>query len=173
MDINIRNAHPAEFDKAGRLMYDAYSQLDGFPKPKDQPAYYEMLLNVGKFCSKPETKLFIATDSERLHGAVVYFNDMQYYGSGGMATKELHAAGFRLLAVDPAARGRGIGKMLTLACVEEARKNLKKSVIIHTTEAMRIAWQMYETLGFKRAPKLDFVQGNLSVYGLRYNFHEH
>src|SRR2546423_14512767 len=120
MPINvfeIRNAKPEEFANIGQLMVNVYSQLDGFPTESEQPHYYEMLRQAGNFTSKPDTEIFVAIGSEGvIKGAVVYFGDMRYYGSGGTATKEKNAAGFRLLAVANDARGLGIGKMLTLAC---------------------------------------------------------
>lgn len=74
---------------------------------------------------------------------------------------------FRLLAVDPSTRGQGIGKLLTLECIAKARQDGNKHVIIHTTKSMQIAWKMYETLGFKRAKDLDFMQEELPVFGFR------
>jgi DNA-binding HxlR family transcriptional regulator len=35
----------------------------------------------------------------------------------------------------------------------------------NTTRAMETAWRMYEQLGFRRSPDLDFRQGNLEVFG--------
>jgi hypothetical protein len=40
-------------------------------------------------------------------------------------------------------------------------------MIIHTTMAMQTAWRMYESMGFKRSEDLDFMQGDLPVYGFR------
>jgi hypothetical protein len=40
-------------------------------------------------------------------------------------------------------------------------------VILHTTQAMQIAWTLYERLGFERSKDLDFVQGDLPVFGFR------
>ena len=164
----IRNAKDSEFKKIGELMIEVYSQLNGFPKPAEQPAYYAMLENIGEFTKKPNTELLVAasTDSEIL-GAVVYFGDMKYYGSGGSATKEENAAGFRLLAVDPHTRGFGIGKLLVLECIEKARARNLSQVIIHSTRAMQTAWKMYLNLGFKRSEDLDFMQGELPVFGFR------
>jgi len=34
---------------------------------------------------------------------------------------------------------------------------------------MKIAWQMYEGIGFERSEDLDFMQGNLPVFGFRLN----
>ena len=166
--IEVRNAEPEEFEEIGRLMVDVYSKLDGFPKPDEQPNYYKMLAHVGDFTEKPQTELVVAASLDgSIKGAVVYCGDMQYYGSGGSATQEKNAAGFRLLAVATDVRGLGIGKALTIACVEKAKVQHQKQVVIHTTKAMQTAWKMYESLGFKRSEDLDFMQGELPVFGFR------
>ena len=149
-------------------MVGVYSRLEGFPNALEQPAYYEMLANIGKQTEKPHTELLVAVSSEgNIGGAVVYFSDMKQYGSGGTATQEKNASGFRLLAVDPKFRGQGIGKLLTVKCVEKAREIENKQVIIHTTKAMQIAWNMYEKMGFVRSEDLDFMQEELPVFGFR------
>ena len=164
----VRNAKPAEFSKIGKLMVKVYSQLEGFPKESEQPAYYKMLSDVGELTNKPETELLVAVSSDgKIAGGVVYFSDMKYYGSGGTATREQNASGFRLLAVDPLFRGHGIGKLLTNECIRKAMEKSHSQVVIHTTMAMQTAWKMYEKLGFKRSGDLDFMQGELPVYGFR------
>jgi GNAT superfamily N-acetyltransferase len=166
--FHVRNAQPSELPAIGQLMVEVYSQLEGFPKEKEQPAYYEMLRNVGDLTARPVTQILVAVNSnDQIKGAVVYFGDMQYYGSGGAATKEKNSAGFRLLAVANDARGSGIGKMLSVACIEQAKQQHQKQMIIHTTNAMQTAWTMYEKLGFKRSIDLDFMQGHLQVFGFR------
>lgn len=167
-EYTIRNANPEEFETIGKLMVAVYSQLDGFPKPDEQPAYYNMLAHIGDLTKKPDTELLVAVSADgSIAGAVVHFNDMQQYGSGGSATKEKDAAGFRLLAVDPVARGKGVGKLLTTACIQKARDKKLSQVIIHSTRAMQIAWKMYEGMGFNRSEDLDFMQGELPVFGFR------
>ena len=48
------------------------------------------------------------------------------------------------------------------------RKTCKRiQVIIHTTKAMKVVWRMYEHLGFKRSPDLDFMQEELQAFGFR------
>lgn len=167
----IRNAKPSEYGAIGQLMVGVYSSLEGFPKPADQPAYYDMLKNVGQLTQQAGTEIIVAALKEdKAIGAVVYFKDMKHYGSGGAATREFNAAGFRLLAVDPACRGMGIGKALTLECLRRAKGHGRNHLVIHTTMAMQTAWKMYEAIGFLRAPDLDFTQRNLPVFGFRYRF---
>jgi GNAT superfamily N-acetyltransferase len=152
-------------------MVKVYAQLEGFPKEEAQPEYYKMLANVGSLTTTPGTELLVATSSEgKIAGAVVYFADLKYYGSGGTATQE-RGSGFRLLAVDPKERGKGIGKLLTVECINKAKQNNAGQLIIHTTMAMQPAWKMYEQLGFKRSKDLDFMQGQLSIFGFRLMLH--
>jgi GNAT superfamily N-acetyltransferase len=166
--FTVRNAKPGEFQLIGKLMVNVYSQLEGFPKQEEQPDYYHMLYNIGEVTGKPGAELLVAVASnDQIVGAVVYFADMQYYGSGGTAIREKNAAGFRLLAVDAFARGQGIGKLLTLACIQKAKSDRRSELIIHSTKAMQRAWKMYEGIGFKRSEDLDFMQADLPVFGFR------
>jgi len=167
-EYTIRNAKLSEFDEIGKLMVEVYSLLEGFPKETEQPNYYKMLANIGELTNKPETELLVAVSSDnKIAGGVVYFSDMQYYGSGGTATKEQNASGFRLLAVDSLTRGKGIGKLLVNECIRKTKDKKLSQVIIHTTMAMQTAWKMYENIGFKRSEDLDFMQGELPVFGFR------
>lgn len=164
----VREGRNEEFEKLGQLMVDVYSQLDGFPKPHEQPRYFRMLANIGTFAEKKDAKILVAlTAEDELVGGVVYFGDMREYGSGGTATNEQDASGIRLLAVDARARGMGVGKALTDRCIQLAREQGHRCVVLHTTQAMKIAWGMYEKLGFRRAEDLDFMQESLQVYGFR------
>lgn len=175
MKINhtVRVAQAGEYNEIGELMVQVYSQLEGFPKKTEQPEYYKMLANVGELTKKPGAEILVAvSENGKIAGAVVYFSDMKYYGSGGTATQEKDASGFRLLAVDPSVRGQGIGSLLTRECIRKARDMKHSNVVIHTTRAMQTAWQMYEKIGFKRALDLDFMQGELPVFGFRLSIHE-
>jgi hypothetical protein len=118
-------------------MVAVYEALEGFPGPDAQPAYYEMLRNIGALSANPGTKLLVVVDRNTLLGGVVYLADTAHYGAGG------------------------------IACIDEARARGHEQVIIHTTAAMIVAWGMYERLGFTRAAELDFVQQGMPVYGFR------
>lgn len=166
--LTIRDLHPGEFEALGRLMVEVYSSLDGFPKPADQPRYYEMLAGIGRFTEKPSARVLVAVSPQGpLVGGVVYFGDMAEYGSGGVATSIQGASGIRLLGVDPKFRNAGAGKALAKACIQLARDAGHAQVILHTTQAMRIAWGLYERLGFTRSEDLDFSQQGLPVFGFR------
>lgn len=168
MNFSIRDVRNGDYRKLGELMVEVYSSLDGFPSQSEQPDYYRMLMDVGRMAEKPGVRVLVAEGHGGiLLGGIVYFSDMASYGSGGSATSEKSAAGIRLLAVSPKARGAGLGKALTLACLDLAREQGRAQMILHTTGAMRVAWGMYERLGFRRSPNLDFTQVDLPVFGFR------
>jgi pimeloyl-ACP methyl ester carboxylesterase/GNAT superfamily N-acetyltransferase len=164
----IRDARLDEFEAIGQMMIAIYSGLEGFPSPKSQPEYYALLASIGEQAAKPNTRLVVALEKERAVGAVVLYADMAQYGSGGTATAENDAAGFRFLAVDPGARGRGVAKALVEHCIDAARAAGRRRLVIHSTEAMKAARAIYVARGFERAPDLDFVQGTMPVYGYRF-----
>ena len=168
--FKISTANPEDYVDIVKLMVRVYSELEGFPKKAEQPSYYHMLANIGELTKNPGVELLMAISSKQneISGAVVYFGDMKHYGSGGTASSQKNAAGFRLLAVSPDARGLGIGKLLSVECINKAKSASLGQVIIHSTKAMSIAWKMYEKLKFVRSKDLDFIQGNLPVYGFRH-----
>ena len=167
-EYTVRDAYSSEFEQIGQLMVQTYANLEGFFSPEEQPDYFEMLANIGKLTERPTTRLLVAVSSDgSIGGGVIYIGDMAFYGSGGTATQEKNAAGFRLLAVDPSTRGKGIGKLLTHACIEIAKEQQLEQLVIHTTEAMQVAWKMYEKIGFERSTDLDFKQKGFPVFGFR------
>jgi GNAT superfamily N-acetyltransferase len=164
----IRDIRSDEGPQLGQLLVAVYSTLPGFPGPSEQPGYYDMLRGIGSFAERPATRVLAAVlPGGELAGGVVYIGDMAQYGSGGIATSIGRASGIRLLGVDPRFRGQGIGKALTCECIAIAKAAGQGEVVLHTTQAMRTAWAMYERLGFVRCEALDFMQQSLPVFGFR------
>jgi len=169
MMITIREAKPNEYSELGELMVEVYSQLEGFPGPDEIPEYYHHLKNVGELAMNPKTKLFVAINNNRiLEGGLVYYGDLKYYGAGGEEVIKQKAGAFRLLAVKPESRGKGVGKKLIEKCVFQAKEEGFKNLIIHSTKYMMLAWKMYERMGFQRFPEIDFEKNGVSVYGFMF-----
>ena len=166
--LTIREIDKSEYQRLGELTVAVYSKLDGFPSAEEQPEYYERLSNIGTLNQQKHTKVLVAlTEQNELVGGVVYYSDMSMYGSGGTATQELNASGIRLLSVDTSFRSMGIGKALTQECIKLAKLDGNNQVILHTTQAMKTAWGLYEKLGFKPSSDLDFSQQGFPVFGFR------
>jgi ribosomal protein S18 acetylase RimI-like enzyme len=54
----------------------------------------------------------------------------------------------RFLTVDPDFGGQGIGRQLTLQCIDLAKSNGETIIALHTSEMMNKARHIYEDLGF-------------------------
>jgi len=59
---------------------------------------------------------------------------------------------------------------LTEACIRKAKETQANQLIIHSTNTMKVAWKMYENMGFQRSTDLDFMQGEIQVCGFRLLF---
>jgi ribosomal protein S18 acetylase RimI-like enzyme len=55
----------------------------------------------------------------------------------------------RMLVVEPAFRGLGVGRALTEECMNRAQRDGATCIALHTTPIMRVALPMYERMGFE------------------------
>jgi GNAT superfamily N-acetyltransferase len=66
-----------------------------------------------------------------------------------------------MLAVDPAAQGRGVGPRLVAECLQRARAAGCRRMVIGSTEWMTTAHRIYGRIGFRRVPDLDQQWGDI------------
>lgn len=74
---------------------------------------------------------------------------------GGAQGLQPGQANLRLLAVDPHARGRDVGRRLVEACVQDACRAGKEVATLHTAGQMVATLRIYRSLGFRRDPASD------------------
>ena len=77
----------------------------------------------------------------------------------GSAYREIARADegeFRMLAVSPSARGRGVGQELVALCLRRSRELGYAGVRMSTMDEMTSAHRIYGRLGFTRAPEDDW-----------------
>jgi GNAT superfamily N-acetyltransferase len=109
----------------------------------------------------------VAEDGGALVGAVLLYPAGALLATGGTPIS-LAFPEVRLLAVAPAARGRGVGRRLMEECIRRARAAGAPALTLHTTEMMQVAMRLYERMGFARAPELDFSPApRITVKGYR------
>jgi ribosomal protein S18 acetylase RimI-like enzyme len=78
-------------------------------------------------------------------------------GDFAEVTESDDEAGFRMLVVDHAAQGRGIGQLLVTTCLDRARAAGKRRVVVSTGSRMIAAQRLYDRLGFVRLPERDWA----------------
>lgn len=148
MSVLVRRAKPEEYARVGLLTVDAYRQL---PVDHLWGGYEDAILDTAGRAET--TEILVAVVDGTVVGAVTYVDDPSSPWNEGTEPGE---AQFRLLAVDPAARGQGAGESLVRECVARAAR-AAKPLLIHTTPWMTAALRMYERLGFVRVPSRDLV----------------
>ncbi len=147
--IRVRQALPADHHRIAEVTLAAYLEVPGVAA--DLPYLDELADVPGRAAVVP---VLVAEDalSGAVLGAVAYIP-----GPGPMAETERDGeAGFRMLAVDPAAQGRGVGRLLVDACLARARADGRDRLVLLTLPQMTSAHRLYERLGFSRSPERDW-----------------
>ena len=93
-----------------------------------------------------EAELLIAEEGGRIAGAVAYCPPFSQPRADFF---EARWPLIRMLVVAPEARGRGIGRSLTEACIERARRDGARSIALHTSPVMEVAMALYLRRGFR------------------------
>jgi ribosomal protein S18 acetylase RimI-like enzyme len=145
--LEVRRASgPAEIAAAGRVVAAAY-ETDDF-------ASADYRSRLGQAQDRADNaELLVAVDAD---GAVL---GSVTYSLAGQPYAEVSRPGeaeFRMLGVDPRARGRGVGEALVQACLDRARRDGATAMAICTMPEMTSAQGIYTRLGFVRDPERDW-----------------
>ena len=144
--MRVREASPEEHDHLGELCVRAYRALGAV-----SDTYAARLRDVR---GRAQTARVLAAveDGAPPVGCVTLILD----GGPWRELANNDEGEFRMLAVDPAAQGRGAGAALVRACIEEARAAGRARLVLSSATDMTAAHRLYERLGFTRAPARDW-----------------
>lgn len=149
MTVTIRVAGPGDFDAVGALSVAAYRRGGHFDD--DGAAYARQLADAAGRARDAE--LLVAVDAAgAVCGTVMFVPPGTRYSELAGARE----AEFRMLAVDPAAQGRGVGSALVRACLERATAAGYEAVVICVRDFAADVHRLYERLGFTRLPARDW-----------------
>jgi GNAT superfamily N-acetyltransferase len=144
--IVIRQALPEDYAEIARIMEAAWREYEGNLGALWKP-YVADLADVEGRASNGT--VLLAEIDGRVAGTVTY-----YLPSGGRGPDwrwwPPTYAYLRALGVEPAHRGLGVGRALSLAVVEAARAAGAGGVALNTVDFMASAIALYEALGFQR-----------------------
>jgi ribosomal protein S18 acetylase RimI-like enzyme len=146
--VIVREARPEEHGRRGELVVTAYRSLPEFDEPDYEPELRDVARRGGD-----AVVLVAVDDAGTLLGCVTYVPGPE---SPWAELLEPGEAAIRMLAVDPAARGRGIGTALAAGCIARAREGGRAAVFLHSLAYMRAAQSIYARLGFARRPDRDW-----------------
>ncbi|PGH42610.1 Ribosomal protein S18 acetylase RimI [Micromonospora sediminicola] len=158
----VRRAEPADFPAVARLTVAAY-EADG--QLKGENGYAVVLADVAGRAETGEVLVAVDQPTGSVLGAVTFvLPGTPYAELAGPGEAE-----FRMLAVDPAAQGRGAGAALARACVARAVELGCTAVVICVRDGMAAsARRLYDGLGFVRLPEKDWSPlPGVELLGLR------
>ena len=139
-------ARPEDFDRIADLTVRVY--VDGASPTRDTPRSWP----TSPAARRPPELLVVRDDDGRVVGSVA----LVLAGDFGEVTASDEEAAFRMLVVDPAAQGRGLGELLVTTCLDRARAAGKRRMVLSTGTRMTAAQRLYERLGFTRLPERDW-----------------
>jgi predicted N-acetyltransferase YhbS len=147
--VTVRPATPNDHASIRAVLRAAYAQFAG-ALPKDVfDEYLADLLDLDRHAR--HGRLLIAEAAGRAVGSGAFYTDASVQGVGWPKGW----AGGRGLAVHPDARGLGVGRALVAECERLARAAGSPVFAFHTASFMSAAVQLYEHLGYLRAPEYD------------------
>ena len=147
MPPEIRLAASAEFPAVAELCVAAYT-----PFVAGDHHYLAVLRDVARRASEAELLVAAEPDDGRVLGTVTLVPDGGPLGEIAAASE----AEFRMLAVDPAAQGLGVGTALLRRVLDDSRRRGNDGVVCSSLPEMRAAHRIYQRLGFRRVPERDW-----------------
>jgi GNAT superfamily N-acetyltransferase len=144
--MELRLARPDELDAIGEITLAAYDEFMGGP----EEGYRDELADAsGRF---HDAELWVAARDGELLGTVAYCPP----GSPWRELARDDEGEFRMLAVHPRGRGRGVGQALAELCERRAREHGATAMVLSSLPGMASAHRVYGRLGYTRAPDRDW-----------------
>jgi GNAT superfamily N-acetyltransferase len=142
-EIRLRDYEHADAEDLNRIAVAAFDQFrDHYG---DWPAMLAGLSKTSDLSASGE--IIIAELQDKLAGAGAYFGP----NSQKAAFFDQRWPIIRMLVVDPAFRGKGIGRALSDACIARAERDGSPIIALHTSPIMSVALPMYLRMGFVKA----------------------
>jgi GNAT superfamily N-acetyltransferase len=142
-EIRLRDYESADAEELNRIAVSAFDQFrDHY---RDWPAMLAGLSKTSDLSASGE--VIIAELQNKFAGAVAYFGP----NSQKAAFFDQRWPIIRMLVVDPAFRGKGIGRALSDECIARAKRDGSPIIALHTSPIMSVALPMYLKMGFVKA----------------------
>lgn len=151
-EVLIRAIGAGELTAVRQLTLEAYHQYATIMQPGAWAGLAKALESAFEIANTAD--IFVAEQDGVLIGSVMLFPPTLNSYDNQKAVSYIPE--LRLLAVAPSGRGCGVGKALVNACIERARGSGAVAIGLHSSDSMRVAIHLYESMGFVRVPEYDF-----------------
>ncbi len=145
--IAVRPAHPHELERVGELTVAAYAASELLA---DDDPYVAHLRDAATRAR--EAEVYVAVLDDQVAGTVTWCPE----GSPWREVAEAGEGEFRMLAVDPAFRRRGVAEALIGVCLERGTELGCTAIVLCSLELQAPAQRIYTRLGFHRLPERDW-----------------
>jgi GNAT superfamily N-acetyltransferase len=139
----IRDYENSDAENLNRIAVAAFSQFRGHYQ--DWPAMLAGLSKTAALSAAGE--VIVAESQNQIAGAVAYFGP----NVEKAAFFDQRWPIIRMLVVDPAFRGQGLGHVLGAECIARAKRDRSPIIALHTSPIMTVALPMYLKMGFIKA----------------------
>ena len=163
----VKVAEAAEYTNAGRVTAEAY-RADNLLRRTDGliDLDYEAQLTDAPRRAR-EAELLVAVEDGHVLGSVTWCPPTSPWRE---LANHPDQAEFRMLSVAAAGRRRGVGRALVKACLDRARTEGMREVLLSSLPQMTAAHALYGEFGFVRAPELDHSpKPHVHLFALRLN----
>lgn len=152
--VHLRDIEPHDAERINALAVAAFDQFkDAYT---DWPGFRAKIGAMSALAHLGE--VIVAECEKKIVGAVAYIGPGKQKASFFRAEWPV----MRMLVVDPAARGQGVGRALAAECLARAGRDGADCFALHTSELMHVALPMYQRMGFK------WVAAAPDIHGVRY-----
>lgn len=143
-DIEIRPICASEYAAVGEVTARAYRE---FWRP-DSPGWDAYIARIADVASRAErATVLVALDAGVIAGSASLELDARI-SPGPTEPLASDQAHLRMVGVSPDHRGKGIGRLLVVACIALARARGRRVMTLETDAVMLAAQQLYISLGF-------------------------
>jgi len=148
--LRVRPAAPDQHADVGRLVLAAYDGVGAITGP-----YRDELADTAGRVEAGSLVLVATLDGDLAGTVTVVAADGPHFEHGPHGD-----GGMRMLAVDPAAQGHGVGAALVEAVLEHAVDAGWRRLVLTSMTWMHAAHRLYQRRGFVRRPDLDLRFGS-------------
>jgi GNAT superfamily N-acetyltransferase len=147
--VTVRTAEPSDHASIRAVVRAAYGQYAQVLPIPVFDGYLADLVDLDRHAS--QGTLLVAEAGARIQGSAAFYPNTSVQGLGWPEGW----SGGRGLAVRPGARGLGVARALIAESEQMARATGSPVFAFHTAAFMSAAVELYEHLGYQRAPEFD------------------